>query len=335
MRFQLGALVLALSAAASCGGDDDCPAGSARSGDDCIPIVSDAGGDGGQDMAMSDDLGVDEGTPDAGPCGMPCTAPTLLCNATSGECVQCTAADTTACSGATPVCDTTAGECVACNVSSDCASLTAPQCNAATHVCEACTADAACMGRATTTACDVTGGGDCVACTAGNETPCGANSCNPATNSCTTTARGTIGNCSTCVADSECVADHRCVSTDFAAASTGLRCLPLRAGPGCARPFAERRDGVVSASGATVDVCDLATTSCAAFLHFRTAQAACTGFGVPASASDGECGAPAVADGLCRLSGVGNRCTYGCASDDDCIEPFTCLTGMPPRYCSL
>jgi hypothetical protein len=45
-----------------------------------------------------------------------------------------------------------------------------------------------------------------------------------------------------------------------------------------------------------------------------------------------------VTDGLCRTSGVGNRCTYACLGDDDCPCPsgmcslVTC-NGM--GYCSL
>jgi len=134
------------------------------------------------------------------------------------------------------------------------------------------------------------------------------------------------------------MADFACVPTDFAAASTGNRCLPVRVGAVCARPYAERRDAVVSASGATINVCDLATTSCDGFLHFRTTQGACMGVGVPASASDSACGAAGAADGYCRLGGLGNRCTYECLSDDDCpgsSPGTTCLTGSSPSYCSL
>ena len=305
---------------------EECASGFMMSGDDCIPIVRDAGGDGGQDMAMSDDLGVDEGTPDAGPCGMPCTAPTLLCNATSGECVQCTAADATACGGATPVCDTTAGACVACNVSSDCASLTAPQCNAATHVCEACTADAACMGRATTTACDVTGGGDCVACTAGNEAACGMSSCNPATNSCTTTARTTIRTCRACVADSECMADNRCVSMNFMGTARADGYCLKRFSTGCARPYTVTTAARVSLSAALVETycgVDEASTTCEAVLALVD-DAAC------AASTDTDCGVTGLADGLCRtVSGVMNRCTYACTTAAQCPGAVTCMSG----YC--
>ncbi len=50
---------------------------------------------------------------------------------------------------------------------------------------------------------------------------------------------------------------------------------------------------------------------------------------------DAECGAPGLADGLCRVSAGGNRCTYPCASTDDCRSPFICVSGPSPRYCAL
>ena len=123
VRSKLRALeALLILAVASCAGDDACPTGTASSGERCLSIV-DAGADASADLGDAEG-GIDAGMPDAGPCGMPCTGATPVCNEASGECVQCTASAMAACTGTTPLCDTATSECVACLTNTDCTSLT-------------------------------------------------------------------------------------------------------------------------------------------------------------------------------------------------------------------
>jgi hypothetical protein len=53
----------------------------------------------------------------------------------------------------------------------------------------------------------------------------------------------------------------------------------------------------------------------------RTGDGTCTGAG----GTDAACGRAGVEDGLCRLSGLGNRCTFTCLSEDDCRSGSTCV----------
>ncbi len=204
----MAALLLAVAALCGCGADDACPSGSVASGERCVTAVDggvvDAGDAGPRDAG--DAAVVDEGTPDAGPCGMPCTGMTLVCDEARGMCAECTAADDDACTGALPVCDTTSGsategECVACNVDSDCTSLAAAQCDVATHACVPCTGNAACVGRMDATVC---GAGTCVECTAVDRTACGANVCDVTVRTCTTSAVESADLCEACVSDAQC-----------------------------------------------------------------------------------------------------------------------------------
>jgi hypothetical protein len=86
---------------------------------------------------------------------------------------------------------------------------------------------------------------------------------------------------------------------------------------------------VTTASGTTAMVCRLATTTCEAMLMHRqpsTVSGRCTS-DPPAGTDDAACGRDTVADGLCRFrTGLGNRCTYACGTDDDCPGGFSCVT---------
>jgi len=337
--------VFALFALASCGDDLPCPAGSTAVGERCIAI--DGGAlDGGLPDASVDaqtDLGVDEGTPDAGPCGMVCPTATPLCDVTSGSCVECTATNDDACTSATPVCDTTSNTCVACNVSSDCSSLAAPQCNVTTHVCEACTADAACMGRPGTTVCDTAAGGDCVQCTADNRMACGANVCAPATNTCTTLPSRALQACEACLHDAQCQTGQLCVATVYAdpppERTVGSFCLWRRSAPlpgptgTCglgSRPYAATRTAT-STDGVSDSICDLRTTTCPALLQQATPV---TGCAVPFT-DDAACGAPMFNDGRCRLNGAAEpRCSYPCGGIEDCRSGFSCPS-VGDQFCSI
>jgi hypothetical protein len=132
--------------------------------------------------------------------------------------------------------------------------------------------------------------------------------------------RGSVGTCLSCNADSECMTGATCAPVNPARGVTGNHCLPIRTGPFCSRPFGEAHTAP-SASGASVTYCRHATTTCEAFLQYRTpGDGSCTAAG----GTDASCGAVGVADGLCRLSGLGNRCTFACLGDDDCRVGSTC-----------
>jgi hypothetical protein len=94
----------------------------------------------------------------------------------------------------------------------------------------------------------------------------------------------------------------------------------------------------MTASGATTDVCGLATTTCDAYLVFRNPVRSCSGDSTPSSAHDDECGISGVADGLCRHGVLGNLCTYPCLAPVDCattcVDDDETLTAGD-KYCSL
>lgn len=257
------------------------------------------------------------------PAGSRCDAHACLPCTTSTECARF---------AATPLCSTgTVPGCVACNANTDCPTTSASRCDAVSQSCGGCNADADCMHLGATPVCDEPTH-TCVACTPDSEaTTCGANSCNPATKTCTTTPRGSVTSCGTCVSDSDCGADSYCVAQTFMSSSIGAFCLPraVTTVPYCARPFVMRQS-VTSLSGAAVEVCGLAFSTCPALSDFRSR--AC----VPAM-NGAECGAAGVADGYCRrFAGDGtDRCTVLCGSDDDCFAGFSCVTNSGVRLCSL
>jgi hypothetical protein len=226
---------------------------------------------------------------------------------------------------------------VTCSENAHCTSPTGSRCNRDRYDCEPCVENADCahiVGRAYCVE------SACVPCTAANEAMvCGPNACNTVTGLCTTTPRSSLERCQPCVADSECMAGLTCAPVDADRGVAGTYCLP-RLGSAtelCARPFGDRVVDGTSASGATVTYCRHRTSTCEAFRHYSTTgSGACTGAEAPV---DAACGAAGVADGVCRLSGVGNLCTYGCGSDDDCPcggpGPSCPVTCTAASVCSL
>ena len=244
-----------------------------------------------------------------------CTTATDLPACIANDCVQCEIRTDCADNAGLPACFGNA--CVQCEANTDCPTATASRCDLGAHLCTTCTVgdDTTCSHIAGANRCVA---GTCRQCTVATEaTDCGPNSCNPATNTCTMTPRNMTGQCLPCVADSECMTGFTCAAVNPARGVTGTFCLPIRAGAFCTRPYAEV-NSATSASGATVTYCRHSATTCEAFLQHRTTgDGACTGAG----GTDAACGAVGVADGLCRLSGLGNRCTHRCnglGTNDDC-----------------
>ena len=255
-----------------------------------------------------------------------CGSPTPACVANS--CVQCEGRGD--CTAPTPAC--VANSCRQCDASTDCGTASASRCDLGTNACAACMGDGDCGHIAGNPRCVA---GTCRPCTVATEavdcaTP--ATSCNPVTNVCGTRMRGSVTVCNRCDADSECGAMLTCAAVNPARGTTGNYCLPRLPGPGdfCTRPYFDRVVSGTSVSGATVTYCRSQTTTCEAVLQHRTTgDGTCTA----SSGTDDSCGAPSVNDGLCRLSGGGNRCTIPCGSEDDCPGGFACdVDGTVPVF---
>jgi len=161
------------------------------------------------------------------------------------------------------------------------------------------------------------------------EEDCGETSCDPETGTCTDTLRGSVQRCGDCVADSECInGTDRCVPMRFrsCARPTGY-CLKPSEG-GCERPFTVVTDERASLSGADPETycgIDEDLTTCEAVLALQN-EASC--------ASDLDCGAPLLDDGICDfVNGDADRCTYACAEDLECDSPLRMCAGDPRPYC--
>lgn len=241
-------------------------------------------------------------------------------------CVECTPIDLGKCGGEKPVCLVGGAVCVECNESAECPE-DRPACTAA-NACGGCTADAQCerFGKV----CDEFTG-RCEGCTVDSEAmQCGANSCNPATKACTQTARGSVTQCKSCVADSECEPNHRCVEMFFGAGPSrtalGGRCMK-RLAAGCAPPYGSSPIRRASLSGAPAeDYCGIseARTSCDAILDLVRGKT-CPG------GDDASCGAPG---GVCRrVNGVADLCTYPCENNLECPTNAACPDNGADRHC--
>jgi len=174
--------------------------------------------------------------------------------------------------------------------------------------------------------------GQCVQCIVENESACGLNSCNPATNTCTETPRGTTDVCEACVADSECLENFRCVPMKLAGTlREGGYCLKIAMAPGgCSlNPYRTATEPRVSLSGAT------AAPYCSVKEALATCEAVSDLTNDKGCASDTECGAEGLSDGLCRsVNFTPGLCTYACEGNNvECPTTAACA-GMPDqKYC--
>ena len=278
---------------------------------------------------------------DAGPCGMTCAAPRPVCDETTGDCVECTDADTTAC-GPEESCIN--NDCAECANDADCDEPTAARCDAGT--CVACDDDAQCAGIGDTGVCDVPAG-TCVECTAAEAGGCTSGVCRPG-GTCSDYGDAQTA-CQPCDTDLNCVPGQLCVTLQYpvgTGADYGSFCQWRRdaAPPGpngaCAdntdlasSPWAFGWSDARSVDGATADLCTLATTTCTALLQHRTQVTGCE---TPGD-DDGACGEPGLPDGRCRNNSTGQpRCTYPCLGNEDCRAPSSsCIGGAGSDYCSI
>ena len=237
------------------------------------------------------DGGSDAGPPDAGPCGGPCEGALGLCDPGTNTCVECLA--NSDCPDARPVC----GEGGACT---------------------GCSGDDDCVGRAEALECDAMGGA-CTRCTVDNESAlCGENSCDPVAGTCTTTPRGSVARCSTCLADSECASTDRCVVLSIPeglGATPGIAyCQPAASAmttcPSELQPYSRLSTERMTRSGQTASLCTIAetVTTCAAVLGFNGNCSAAMPSAMPC-AQGGVCG---------TVRTTSNKCTYPCELGGDC-----------------
>jgi hypothetical protein len=177
--------------------------------------------------------------------------------------------------------------------------------------------------------------GTCVQCTTAKETACGAYSCNPVTSACTTTPKGSIYNCRSCVADSECTGGEiatptaRCVPMTFNGTTRGNYCLQL-VSAGCSSPYSVSTTAESVSGAASAAYCGInqATTTCEAVVDM-IASKTCN--------SDGDCGSGQ--GGLCKPISVvapANRCTIPCTANAECLGGAivnACELPTTPYYC--
>jgi hypothetical protein len=293
-------------------------------------------GDAGLDAGT--DAPVPDGGSDAGPCAMECTGTTPLCDAMTGDCVECLSE--TDCTSPENAC--VDGVCVACDSDDDCPAAM-PQCDTATNTCGACTGPAACMDRPEGEVCE---GGACVECTMADRSGCASGVCLLSTNTCAPMG-GSTALCGTCTADSECMAGQVCIAMMYDDPATagadpvavGNHCLWRSDASGtgapngaCStvRPYVSTQS-VTSVSGVTADVCTFRVSTCEAQRDFSMVN--CMTLDATGNAL---CGVTGVPDGVCRrLDAASNRCTTYCLSDDDCPSGSTCDTTTTPRQCRL
>lgn len=139
-----------------------------------------------------------------------CSAPTPLCNESTGACFAC--ASNAACSDPTPTCDLATGACYGCRADSDCGGPT-PICLEQLGVCVECESSASCGGS--TPICDAAAG-ECVACLANDQCSGTAPVCDNAAHICRACASDSdcggevcdtgSGRCVACAYDADCAA---------------------------------------------------------------------------------------------------------------------------------
>jgi hypothetical protein len=190
-----------------------------------------------------------------------------------------------------------------------------------------CKADADCT-RFSNKVCDEASA-RCVACTVDTEAArCGNKSCNPATFTCTQTTRATLGDCDTCVADSECrmAASYRCVRVNVNGAAQNGKCL-RRASATCSAPYRVTTTERTSLSGTAAEAyCawSEARTTCEAVLAAYNAKPCASGTAVQCAASGAICG---------TVNSSPRICTIPCVDGLDCSTNAVCPTMSMDKYC--
>ncbi len=355
-RIEIGFLVALSVSAASLVGAASCTDKS----HDCTWLANCMTASAGENGRDAGDLGVAGAAAD--PCAGKCPTARPLCKSTSGPpvCVQCSSnaqcggtkdvCDSTGtcqqclsngdCSDPTPVCNPSTKTCVACLEQIDCKTAEASRCDTLTNSCVSCQGDTDCStipGRAVCATAPKLQQKQCFECSLGNESGCLKDgkdyACDPATNQCTSTPKGSLDVCQSCLADSECKGGNlpeptaRCVLMTFGINGQphGSYCLQRVGTSGCTVPYSVSISAV-SMSGAPFDTyCGInqATTTCEA-VRDMTGSKQCE--------TDANCGAGQ--GGLCKNVSVVApflRCTIPCSMATQCPDVFSCSSSDP--YC--
>jgi hypothetical protein len=162
------------------------------------------------------------------------------------------------------------------------------------------------------------------------DSDCGANSCDPALHACTMTPRGSIGQCESCVADSECATDHACVPIVFGGTTNlGGFCMERLSQAPCS--------GSYIASGASFFATSLSGAAQTRYCGFDTTTTTCQSMrdlvDGTTCGQDSDCGEVGLADGQCEMVNENpQRCTISCQSDRVCPTGFPCGQGVCGGY---
>lgn len=262
----------------------------------------------------------------------------------AGTCVQCT--DDSHCKDAeASICDVTSNTCVGCQAVGDCMHVQdAKACDTEAHVCVECT-------RQESAACDGQAAG-------GTDAACVTIPSLPDFQTCSDNRRGNATQCIECVSDAQCKEGFACVPEVYDAFDTELGssvpvatgkfyCMAMEASLGdgkeCItnRPFVGSLDAT-SEGGQAATYCRPRYATCGAYAAWGNGPDTIPD-GEPAAGSatcfsDDSCGLADLDDGYCVSAGANvNRCTYACASNDDCPGVLTCdktdvPAGVLPGY---
>jgi hypothetical protein len=228
-----------------------------------------------------------------------------------------------------------AGACVECVADNDCEDPLKPTCGAGNLCVAGCDARTDCARFAGAPACHSSG--ECRQCDPGEETnaeagDCGAKSCDPATWSCTTTDRGALNFCQTCVADSECktiedVGTYRCVNITWTVDGdrSGNYCVLDKAttSGGVAEGACPRQGQSVLSDASSAN--QVRSSYCSPRATITTCEAVLATSAGTACSVESPC-----AVGMRCVSGF---CRLRCSDGADCADDLVCNPDTP-RYCN-
>lgn len=256
------------------------------------------------------------------------TCPTgLVCDATRGQCVECT--DGSQCQ--TPPlnsCNPATGTCVQCNGNGDCHDPSKPVCDPASHVCVGCLGNTDCPNNGI---CQMN---RCVQCL--SDAQCGGTTprCNTATNTCVACLPGATDNCPT---GQYCRPDFRCeqgckTGTDC---PSGV-CLPNHSCQACTADT-QCAAGNICQNGTCVGACS-ATNPCGA--NQTCCGGRCENLQVDAN-NCGVCGRACGNNQACCAGGCKSTttltdcgaCGVSCNVDQFC-DGATCRNKVFPNFCA-
>lgn len=210
--------------------------------------------------------------------------------------------------------------CVGCVDNTECTDAFEPRCDNGS--CVGCTENADCAHLGDRSLCDEEIG-RCVECLSDGD--CGGNSCDLGQGRCTNTPLDSVGNCRPCATDSECRSGFACVPMTYdGQARNSAYCLQVKQGE-CEVPGFRTTIARTSVNGEEPrEYCGILEShaTCEAVLDYGKS-----------CASNADCGATGLSDGLCDPVEFepGVHCTYRCDESDECTNGLTgfvlCMSG--------